>query len=144
MGAALRKRCSSSRPVRPISSALPGSLTAPICFGNHVAGQRAISGAPRIRHFRRPAILQALLQRPQQRGADHRIVLGLRTVADMPLCQCAGGRQTLFEIAKTFHHPGQHCHQLAALEKGLADGWTPEVADAWGTAYGTLSGYMIS
>jgi len=23
-------------------------------------------------------------------------------------------------------------------------GWTPEVADAWSTAYGTLSGYMIS
>ena len=29
-------------------------------------------------------------------------------------------------------------------EKGPGDGWTPEVADAWGTAYGTLSGYMIS
>ena len=33
---------------------------------------------------------------------------------------------------------------LWTLEKGLGDGWTPEVADAWGTAYGTLSGYMIS
>src|SRR5271165_1936651 len=43
------------------------------------------------------------------------VVLRLRTVADMPLCQCAGDRQNLFEIAKTFHHPSQHCHQLAAL-----------------------------
>ena len=33
---------------------------------------------------------------------------------------------------------------LWTLEKGLGDGWTPEVEDAWGTAYGTLSGYMIS
>ena len=33
---------------------------------------------------------------------------------------------------------------LWTLEKGLGDGWTPEVADAWGTAYDTLSGYMIS
>ena len=33
---------------------------------------------------------------------------------------------------------------VRALEMGLGDGWTPEVADAWGTAYGTLSGYMIS
>jgi hemoglobin-like flavoprotein len=33
---------------------------------------------------------------------------------------------------------------LWTLEKGLGDGWTPEVADAWGTAYGTLSGCMIS
>ena len=29
---------------------------------------------------------------------------------------------------------------LRMLEKGRGDGWTPEVADAWGTAYGTLSG----
>jgi hemoglobin-like flavoprotein len=28
--------------------------------------------------------------------------------------------------------------------EGPGDGWTPEVADAWATAYGTLSGYMIS
>jgi nitric oxide dioxygenase len=33
---------------------------------------------------------------------------------------------------------------LWTLEKGLGDAWTAEVADAWGTAYGTLSGYMIS
>src|SRR5258708_15021380 len=33
---------------------------------------------------------------------------------------------------------------LWTLEKGLGDGWTPEVADGWGAAYGTLSGYMIS
>ena len=33
---------------------------------------------------------------------------------------------------------------LWTLEKGLGDDWTPEVADAWGTAYGTLSSYMIS
>jgi hemoglobin-like flavoprotein len=33
---------------------------------------------------------------------------------------------------------------LWTLEKGLGDGWTPEVADAWTAAYGTLSGFMIS
>src|SRR6202021_2081042 len=33
---------------------------------------------------------------------------------------------------------------LWTLEKGLGEGWTPEVADAWTAAYGTLSGYMIS
>jgi len=33
---------------------------------------------------------------------------------------------------------------LWTLEKGLGDGWTPEVASAWTTAYGTLSGFMIS
>jgi hemoglobin-like flavoprotein len=33
---------------------------------------------------------------------------------------------------------------LWTLEKGLGEAWTPEVADAWKTAYGTLSGFMIS
>ena len=33
---------------------------------------------------------------------------------------------------------------LWTLEKGLADGWTTEVADAWTAAYGMLSGFMIS
>src|SRR6202163_1994992 len=46
--------------------------------------------------------------------------------------------------AKAEHYPVVGAALLWALEKGLGDGWTPEVADAGGTAYGTLSGYMIS
>src|ERR1700704_2029198 len=33
---------------------------------------------------------------------------------------------------------------LWTLEKGLGEAWTNELADAWGAAYSTLSGYMIS
>ncbi len=33
---------------------------------------------------------------------------------------------------------------LWALEKGLGDAWTPEIAEAWTVAYRTLSGFMIS
>jgi hemoglobin-like flavoprotein len=33
---------------------------------------------------------------------------------------------------------------LFTLEKGLGDGWTPQVAAAWTAAFGTLSTYMIS
>ena len=33
---------------------------------------------------------------------------------------------------------------LWTLEKGLGEAWTPDLADAWTAAYGTLSGYMIS
>jgi hemoglobin-like flavoprotein len=33
---------------------------------------------------------------------------------------------------------------LWTLEKGLGEAWTPDVANAWTTAYGTLSGFMIS
>jgi nitric oxide dioxygenase len=42
------------------------------------------------------------------------------------------------------HYPVVGGALLWTLEKGLGDAWTPEVADAWTAAYGTLSGYMIS
>ncbi len=46
--------------------------------------------------------------------------------------------------AKPEHYPVVGGALLWTLEKGLGDAWTPEVADAWKTAYGTLSGFMIS
>jgi hemoglobin-like flavoprotein len=46
--------------------------------------------------------------------------------------------------AKPAHYPVVGAALLWTLEKGLGDGWTPEVADAWTAAYGTLSGFMIS
>jgi nitric oxide dioxygenase len=46
--------------------------------------------------------------------------------------------------AKPEHYPVVGGALLWTLEKGLGEGWTPEVADAWTAAYGTLSGYMIS
>ena len=42
------------------------------------------------------------------------------------------------------HYPVVGGALLWTLEKGLGDGWTPEVAEAWTAAYGTLSGYMIA
>ena len=42
--------------------------------------------------------------------------------------------------AKAEHYAVVGAALLWTLEKGLGDGWTPEVADAWGTAYD----YMIS
>jgi nitric oxide dioxygenase len=46
--------------------------------------------------------------------------------------------------AKAEHYPVVGAALLWTLERGLADAWTPEVADAWTTAYGTLSGFMIA
>jgi hemoglobin-like flavoprotein len=46
--------------------------------------------------------------------------------------------------AKAEHYPVVGSALLWTLEKGLGDGWTPDIAAAWTTAYGTLSGYMIS
>jgi hemoglobin-like flavoprotein len=46
--------------------------------------------------------------------------------------------------AKPEHYPVVGGTLLWTLEKGLGEAWTPELADAWTAAYGTLSGYMIS
>lgn len=46
--------------------------------------------------------------------------------------------------AKAEHYPVVGGALLWTLEKGLGDAWTPDVAAAWTSAYGTLSGYMIS
>jgi hemoglobin-like flavoprotein len=45
--------------------------------------------------------------------------------------------------ARPEHYPVVGGALLWTLEKGLGDGWTPEVAEAWTAAYGTLSGFMI-
>ncbi|WP_375784290.1 globin family protein [Bradyrhizobium sp. Pha-3] len=46
--------------------------------------------------------------------------------------------------ARPEHYPVVGGALLWTLEKGLGEAWTPDVAAAWTTAYGTLSGYMIS
>jgi hemoglobin-like flavoprotein len=46
--------------------------------------------------------------------------------------------------ARAEHYPVVGAALLWTLEKGLGDGWTPEIAEAWTEAYGTLSGFMIS
>lgn len=46
--------------------------------------------------------------------------------------------------AKPEHYPVVGGALLWTLEKGLGEAWTPELADAWVAAYGTLSDYMIA
>jgi hemoglobin-like flavoprotein len=46
--------------------------------------------------------------------------------------------------ARAEHYPVVGAALLWTLEKGLGEGWTPDVADAWKAAYATLSGFMIS
>ena len=46
--------------------------------------------------------------------------------------------------AKPEHYPVVGGALLWTLEKGLGEAWTPELAEAWAAAYGTLSGFMIA
>jgi nitric oxide dioxygenase len=46
--------------------------------------------------------------------------------------------------ARPEHYPVVGATLLWTLEKGLGEAWTSELAAAWGAAYATLSGHMIS
>lgn len=45
---------------------------------------------------------------------------------------------------KAEHYTPVGAALLWTLEKGLGEAWTPELADAWGAAYSTLSDFMIA
>jgi hemoglobin-like flavoprotein len=45
--------------------------------------------------------------------------------------------------ARPEHYPVVGGALLWTLEKGLGEAWTPELAEAWAAAFGTLSGFMI-
>ena len=61
----------------------------------------------------------------------------------LPAASALSKKHVLYGV-KAEHYPIVGSALLWTLEKGLGDSWTPDVADAWTAAYGTLSGYMIS
>src|SRR6202158_1999984 len=72
------------------------------------------------------------------------VVNGLGNLESVLRAASALAKRHVSYGAKAEHYPVVGAALLWTLEKGLGEAWTPEVADAWGTAYGTLSGYMIS
>ncbi|TMK06548.1 MAG: hemin receptor [Alphaproteobacteria bacterium] len=72
------------------------------------------------------------------------VVNGLGTLESVLPAASALARRHVSYGAKAEHYPVVGGALLWTLEKGLADGWTTEVADAWTAAYGMLSGFMIS
>jgi nitric oxide dioxygenase len=72
------------------------------------------------------------------------VVNGLGNLESVLPAASALARRHVSYGAKAEHYPVVGAALLWTLEKGLGDGWTPEVAEAWATAYGTLSGFMIS
>ena len=72
------------------------------------------------------------------------VVTGLGTLESvLPAASALAIRHVSYG-ARREHYSVVGAALLWTLEKGLGDGWTPEVADAWTAAYGTLSGFMIS
>lgn len=72
------------------------------------------------------------------------VVAGLtRLETVLPAASALAKKHVTYGV-KDEHYPIVGSALLWTLEKGLGDGWTLDVAEAWTTAYGTLSGYMIS
>jgi hemoglobin-like flavoprotein len=72
------------------------------------------------------------------------VVNGLSNLQSVLPAASALARRHVSYGAKPEHYPVVGSALLWTLEKGLGEGWTTEVAEAWTAAYGTLSGFMIS
>ena len=72
------------------------------------------------------------------------VVNGLGNLATILPAASALAMRHVSYGAKPEHYPVVGAALLWTLEKGLGPDWTPDVADAWKAAYGTLSGFMIS
>ncbi|WP_407495646.1 globin family protein [Pseudooceanicola sp. MF1-13] len=71
------------------------------------------------------------------------VVNGLRNLpAIVPVAQDLAVKHVDYGV-KAEDYAAVGASLLRTLEKGLGDGFTPEVKDAWITAYTTLSGVMI-
>jgi nitric oxide dioxygenase len=83
-------------------------------------------------------------QRKKLMGMLAAVVSGLGDLPSILPAASALAKRHVAYGARSEHYPVVGSALLWTLEKGLGDSWTPEVANAWTTAYGTLSGYMIS
>jgi hemoglobin-like flavoprotein len=83
-------------------------------------------------------------QRRKLMGMLAAVVNGLGDLNSILPAASALAKRHVSYGAKAEHYPVVGAALLWTLEKGLGDGWTPDIAEAWTTAYGTLSGYMIS
>ena len=72
------------------------------------------------------------------------VVNGLGNLTSILPAASALAKRHVSYGAKAEHYLVVGATLLWTLEKGLGDSWTPDVADAWTAAYGTLSGFMIS
>lgn len=83
-------------------------------------------------------------QRKKLMGMLAAVVSGLSNLETILPAASALAKRHVAYGAKAEHYPVVGATLLWTLEKGLGDGWTPELATAWTDAYGVLSGYMIS
>ena len=72
------------------------------------------------------------------------VVSGLANLESILPAASALAKRHVAYGARAEHYPVVGSALLWTLEKGLGEAWTPELAAAWTSAYGTLSGFMIA
>ena len=72
------------------------------------------------------------------------VVNGLNNLSSILPAASALAKRHVAYGARAEHYPVVGAALLWTLEKGLGESWTPDVANAWKAAYGTLSAFMIS
>jgi nitric oxide dioxygenase len=83
-------------------------------------------------------------QRRALMGALNGVVNGLSNLPSVLPAASALAKKHVGYGVEAAHYSVVGAALLWTLEKGLGEAWTPDVAAAWGEAYGTLSGFMIS
>src|SRR4051794_16127983 len=83
-------------------------------------------------------------QRKKLMGTLAVVVGGLSNLETVLPAASALAKRHVSYGAVAEHYPVVGGALLWTLERGLGDAWTPDVAEAWTAAYGTLSGYMIA
>src|SRR3974377_262856 len=71
------------------------------------------------------------------------VVNGLGNLSSILPAASALAKRHVAYGARAEHYPVVGAALLWTLEKGLGESWTPDVANAWKAAYGTLSAFMI-
>lgn len=82
-------------------------------------------------------------QRKKLMGTLTVVVNGLSDLDSILPAASALAQRHVAYGARAEHYPVVGSALLWTLEQGLGEAWTPDVADAWLAAYGTLSGFMI-
>ena len=82
-------------------------------------------------------------QRKKLMGTLGAVVNGLSDLDSILPAASALAQRHVAYGARAEHYPVVGSALLWTLEQGLGEAWTPDVADAWLAAYGTLSGFMI-
>jgi hemoglobin-like flavoprotein len=85
--------------------------------------------------------------REQGRKLMGTIAVVIGSLHDLPAILPAASALAKKHVAygvKASHYAPVGAALLWTLERGLGPGWTPQMAAAWASAYGTLSGFMIA